>query len=303
MKIKLLRCVLSFSVLILCLACSRCDQPHAQEEEKIRIVTTIMPLAYLIEAIGGDRISITVIVPAGANLHTYEPVPTQMKALGKADLYVKVGSGIEFELAWMDKITRLNRKIAVCDASKGIRLIPMTGHNCGSTDAENGHYHGKGDPHIWLSPNNAVLMARNIRDALIGLDPLNEAFYMKNFSVLAVKLDSIKREIQDKLSGLENRKFLVFHPAWGYFADDFGLLQISAECSGKEPTPRQLKALIKQARHEAIRVVFVSPQFSRKSSKVIADEIGGRIMAIDPLSGDYINNLRETAEAFIESKT
>jgi zinc transport system substrate-binding protein len=285
-------------VLVSCIACT-CSRVHAEGE--IRVITTIMPLQYFIEAIGGDRVSVAVMVPPGANPHSYEPVPSQMRALSNADLYVKVGSGIEFELAWMDKIIRLNKKMAVCDASKGIRIIPMTGHSCADMPGREAHYHGQGDPHIWLSPNNAILMATNIRDALVGLDPEGKDFYTENLSLLIIQIDELKYEIQGKLDNIENRKFLVFHPAWGYFAADFNLIQISAECSGKEPTPRQLKRLIKQACGERIQVVFVSPQFSEKSAQVIAHEIDGRVIAIDPLSGDYVNNLRETARIFSQS--
>ncbi len=278
-----------------CIACT-CNRLHAEDE--IRIITTIMPLQYFIKAIGGDRVSVAVLIPAGANPHSYEPVPSQMRALSNADLYVKVGSGIEFELAWMDKIINLNRKMAICDASKGIRIIPMAEHSCADMPGREAHYHGQGDPHIWLSPNNAILMAANIRDALVSLDPERKDFYTENLSLFIIQIDELKYEIQGKLDNIENRKFLVFHPAWGYFAADFNLIQISAECSGKEPTPRQLKRLIQQARGEKIQVVFASPQFSQKNAQVIAYEIGGTVVAIDPLSGDYINNLRETAKAF-----
>lgn len=280
------------------MACG-CEKTHA--DEKLNVVTTIMPLEYFIKAIGGDRVSVMVMVAPGANPHTYEPLPSQMRVLSNADLYVKSGSGIEFELAWMDKIKGFNKNMAVCDASKGIRLIPMQEHACNSGHEAEAHFHGQGDPHIWLSPDNAILIAANIRDALIKLDPEEREFYAKNFSDLAIELHKLKREIRDRLDKIENKKFMVFHPAWGYFAADFGLVQITAECSGKEPTPRQLKELIKLARDKKIKVVFASPQFSQRSAQVIAREIGGRVVVIDPLSGDYIENLRKTAEALYKA--
>jgi zinc transport system substrate-binding protein len=280
--------------IISCVACG-CEKTHARE--KLNVATTIMPLQYFIEAIGGNRVSVMVMISPGANPHTYEPVPSQMRVLSNAGLYVKSGSGIEFELAWMDKIKGLNKNMAVCDASKGISLIPMQEHACNSGHGAETHLHGQGDPHIWLSPDNAILIAANIRDALIKLDPEGREFYNKNFSAVVIELDKLKREIRYRLDKIENRKFMVFHPAWGYFAADFGLVQITAECSGKEPTPRQLKELINLARDKKIKVVFASPQFSQRSAQVIAREIGGRVVVIDPLSGDYIENLRKTAEA------
>jgi zinc transport system substrate-binding protein len=295
---KAIKCTTFILAIISCMACG-CEKTHARE--KLNVATTIMPLEYFIKAIGGDRVSGMVMVSPGANPHTYEPVPSQMRALSNADLYVKVGSGIEFELAWMDKLKGLNKNMAVCDASKGIRLISMQEHACDTGHEQGVHIHGQGDPHIWLSPDNAILIAANIRDALIELDPEGREFYTKNFSAIAIKLDKLKRDIRDKLDRIENRKFMVFHPAWGYFAADFGLVQITAECSGKEPTPRQLKELIDLARDKKIKVVFTSPQFSQRSAQVIAREIGGRVVVIDPLSGDYIENLRKTAEAIYKA--
>jgi zinc transport system substrate-binding protein len=299
MKIVLaVKYIIFLVILIPCMVCG-CEKTRA--EEQINVVTTIMPLQYFIEAIGGKKISATVMVSPGANPHTYEPIPSQMKALNNADLYVKVGSGIEFELAWMDKIKGLNKNMAVCDASKGIRLISMQEHACNPGHEAEAHFHGQRDPHIWLSPDNAILIAANIRDALIKLDPKEREFYKKNFSAIAIELDKLKRDIHDKLDKIENRKFMVFHPAWGYFAADFGLVQISAECSGKEPTPRQLKELIKLARDQEIKVIFVSPQFSQRSANVVAREIRGKVVVIDPLSGDYIENLRKTAKAIYKA--
>ncbi|MFC1867110.1 metal ABC transporter solute-binding protein, Zn/Mn family [Thermodesulfobacteriota bacterium] len=269
-------------------------------EQKMATVTTILPMAYLIEQIGGELVDVTVMIPPGANPHTYEPTPAQMNALSNADLFMKVGSGIEFEILWMNKLAALNKKMSICDASRGIRLTHMGEHRPG--DEERGqHKHENKDPHIWLSPNNAIVMAGNIRDALIKIDPENKDYYEQNSSRLVVELDALKEEIRSKFKNLKNRTFLIFHPAWGYFAADFNLIQLSAEYSGKEPTPKRLNDLIKKAKRENIKAIFASPQFSKKSAEIIANEINGKVLMIDLLSKDYINNLRTAADAFVES--
>jgi zinc transport system substrate-binding protein len=210
----------------------------------------------------------------------------------------------------MDKLISFNKNMLVCDSSKGIKLIAMAEHHHEDEaeehhddvddeeehhHAEEGHHHGGQDPHVWLSPNNAIVMASNIRDALIKRDPGNEKFYRDNASRLVLELSDLKEEIASELAGLKNRNFLVFHPSWGYFAADFNLNQIAIEQGGKDPTPKQLAHLIEEAKEHNTKVILVSPQFSQKSARTIADEINGRIESIDPLPRDYINNLRRLA--------
>lgn len=268
-------------------------QTTASANGKIRVVTTITPMAFFIENIGGEKVEVTALIPPGANPHTYEPKPRQLNIISSADLFVKVGSGIGFELLWMKRIRSLNKKMPVCDASRGIHLINISGR-------DHGHNTNK-DPHIWLSPENAVIMTENILRAIRDLDPANAGFYRKNALLLINRLKSLKNEISNKFKNIKNRQFFVVHPAWGYFARDFNLKQNAIKYEGKEPTPARLARLIERARDENIKVIFASPQFSIKSADVIANEIHGKIVFIDPMSRDYINNLRHTANVLLES--
>lgn len=270
--------------------------PFSFAADKIAVTTTMMPLAFFIEEIGGPHVDVNVMIAESGNPHAYEPTPGQMRALSQADIYVKVGSGVEFELIWMDKLLALNPEMKVCDASKGIPLIPMEDHHDGHGDHDK-HY-GEYDPHVWLSLNNAVIMAENIRDALIDFSPDQKDFFVKNTAGLILRLDELKRYASQIFEKVGTRTFLIFHPAWGYFARDFHLTQIAAEQGGKEPTPRQLNALIRQAQQLGVKVIFASPQFSQKSARVIAAEIKGRVLLIDPLSKEYMENMRQVIEAF-----
>ena len=250
---------------------------------------------------------VTILIPPGGNPHTYELTPRQMNMLSKTDLYVKVGSGIEFELMWMKKIEDLNKSMPLCDVSKGITLIDTDdeGHDDEykeEEENEHGHnHHGRKDPHIWLSPVNAIVITENIKDSLSKIDPENSDYYDRNAATLITKLKTLKQDISIKLDKISQRQFFIFHPAWGYFARDFNLVQIPIELSGKEPTPERLGNLVKQARKDGIKVIFSSPQFSRKSADVIAKEIKGKVVFIDPMSDDYLNNLEKTAQLFRES--
>ena len=274
--------------------------------DKIGIVVSILPLQEFTEKIGGDKVSVSVMVPPGASPHSYEPKPEQLVNVGKAKMYVKVGSPIEFELTWLDKIISTNRNMTVVDASKGITLVKMEyeheNHEEGESEAHTLEEHDEGyDPHIWLSPKNAKIMVENIYKSLVSLDSKNEKFYTSNKEAYIRELNELDSKIQKALSGKKTKMFMVFHPAWGYFAKDYNLKQIPIEKGGKEATAKGIQNLINQAKEHNIRIVFVSPQFSTKSADVIAKEIKGRVVFIDPLAKDYINNLNKVSQAFSEA--
>lgn len=272
-------------------------QSYAYAEDRIKVVTTIPPIAFFIENIGGSSVDVKTMIPPGGNPHTYEPTPKQMNMLSKADLYVKAGSGIEFELTWMDRLRAINKKMSICDSSKGIHLIEVSEFE--KDDDHDHHHHSEKDPHIWLSLDNGVLITKNILKAIVGLDASNSEYYEKNATKLISDLKTLKKEIDEKLRNIEKRRFFIFHPAWGYFARDFKLIQVPVELSGKEPTPVRLTRLVKEAREADTRVIFSSPQFSKKSAEVIANEIDGKVIFIDPMSGDYLKNLEHTADLFL----
>lgn len=273
----------------------------ASGENRLKIVTTIPPLAFFIENIGSEKVEIETLIPPWGNPHTYEPSHKQMNILSKADLFVKAGSGIEFELLWMKRLKALNKGMPVCDSSEGIHLIDISDSEHEDEGDKDHHSHHHKDPHIWLSPGNAVKMSQNILQAIIDIDPSSSEYYEKNSTILINNLLSLKKDIENKLENIKNRQFFIFHPAWGYFARDFDLLQIPVEYSGKEPTPARMASLIKRARQENIKVIFSSPQFSKKNAEVIANEIDGDVVFIDPMAGDYLINLKHTAQLLLEN--
>jgi zinc transport system substrate-binding protein len=278
--------ILTVLVLITCLMAAAVACPQQTEaNNQLGVVVTILPQAEFVENIGGDKVDITVMVPPGASPHTYEPAPSQMAALSRARLYAKVGSGVEFELTWMDKLIAQNKDMLVVDCSKGIELQPMA---AGDEDEPAGGM----DPHIWMSPQNAQIMVRNIADGLIQIDPDSSAYYEQNRDAYLQKLAQLDQDIRDGLAGVKNRVFMVYHPAFGYFASCYDLTMLPIEAEGKEPTPAGLQHLVEQAKEYNIRVVFAEPQFNPQSAKVIADAIDGRVVLIDPLARDYIVNMR-----------
>ncbi len=260
--------------------------PEGEKDGRVGVAVTILPQAEFVEKVGGEKVRVTVMVPPGASPHTYEPKPAQMAALAEAEMYAKVGSGVEFELVWMDKLVATNKKMVVVDCSKGVTLREMAVE-------EEPEKHGRMDPHIWMSPVNARIMVSNICDGLVAVDPANKGYYQQNRDAYQQQLAEIDREMREGLAAVKNRRFMVYHPAFGYFAAEYGLTMIPIERGGKEPTAAGLKNLIEQAKAQDIRVIFAEPQFNPKSAEVIAEAIGGRVVLIDALAKDYIGNLRQ----------
>lgn len=279
---------IALTLLLLPAALATSCTPAGEANDGTGVVVTILPLAGFVNAVSGGSVDVTVMVPPGASPHTYEPTPSQMTKVADAELYVKVGSGIDFELVWLDKILAQNEDIQVVDCSAGVRLREPSGDG----GEGEGHAHGEADPHIWMTPSNAMIMVRNICEELALADPDNRVLYETNRDAYLQQLDQLDRDMTSALTGIDNRTFMAFHDSFGYFADEYDLTILSIEVEGKEPTAASLARLIDQAREHDIRVIFASPQFSQATPEVIADEIGARVVLIDSLAEDYLANMR-----------
>jgi zinc transport system substrate-binding protein len=275
--------------------------PQSQPSDRIVVAVSILPQVAFVEAVGGDQVEVVVMVPPGASPHTYELTPQQMVQLSRASLYAKVGSRVEFELTWLDRLMAANRDMLVVDCSRGIELLESDDHGHEAEDEdgedEDGHFHSGADPHIWLSVRNSQVMVRNIHEGLVHVDPANAEYYSRNLAAYLEELVSLDGDLEESLARLENRRFIVFHPAFGYFARDYNLVQVAVEQGGNEPDAQYIVRLITEAREHDIRIVFAAPQFSLRSAEVIASEIGGKVVTIDPLAPDYVTNMRAIAEA------
>lgn len=265
----------------------------------INVAVSIPPQKYFVQMIGGDHVKVEVLVPANAEPETYEPTPRQIATLSRADLYMKIG--VPLEKAWLQRFTAANPKMVIVDTARGIERMPMIKHAhehesppSAQTSAQKGL-----DPHIWLSPVLVRIQAMNIRDALIKADPAHAADYRQGYAKLAQKIDRVDGDILKSLVDhpLKQTRFIVFHPAFGYFAAAYGLTQIPIEIEGKEPGPRQLAELITFAKKNDIKVVFIEPQFAQKAAKTIADSIGGEVVTIDPLQEDWPAGMEAIATA------
>jgi zinc transport system substrate-binding protein len=251
----------------------------AQAAPKIKLVVSILPLKYLAERVGGDNVDVSALIGQGQNPELYEPQPTQISTLTKANVYYQIG--IPFEQVWIKKIPSLNPQITIVDLRTHIKFIKAEGET---------------DPHVWTSPIIAKQMAQDIRDSLIKLDQKSQNVYEQNYLALAKDLDNLDQEIKTKVAKIKIHTFLVFHPSWGYFADAYRLKQLAVEIEGKESGPQDIAAVMHQAEQEGIKVIFIQPQFGNTEAKALAGTMKIKVDTLDPLAYDYIGNLRLVAE-------
>ena len=270
-----------------------------EESQPIVVVATIVPLEEFVQEIGDGLVKTQVMIPPGANLHVYEPTPRQLQTVSAAQLYVALGSGLEFENLWLERLQSLNRSMAVCRSGEKVELIES--ENGAISGNHENHFHGRKDPHIWLSPKNALIIVKAIRDTLVQLDPGHAADYFQRWQNLDRELRKLDQELTKRFSGLKQREFLVYHPAWQYFAHAYGLREVAIEAEGKEPTATRIAGVIRRAREAGIRVIFASPQFNQKSAQVVAEELNGQVVLIDELARPYVQNLRSAADKIFEA--
>jgi zinc transport system substrate-binding protein len=302
-------------LLLLLLSLWGSSTANAQDKPagKVKAFVSILPIAYFVERVGGPNVEVRVLVGPGQDPHTFDPTPKVMAKLANAQVLFKMG--FPFEETLIKKIGATFKNLQVVDLQQGIKLRPMTEEEVEAEEA--GHGHGKRekhepshggadkhnhsheagdmDQHTWLNPQFAKIQARTIADTLIRIDPSHQAQYEKNLKDLQTDLDAVHEQLTKALAPVKGKSFFVFHPAYGYFGDAYGLKQIAVQLGGKEPTARQLARLIDLAKEDGVRVIFVQPQFSKKSAEALATAIGGAVAPLDDLAPDYLKNLQDMA--------
>jgi zinc transport system substrate-binding protein len=257
---------------------SGCGERAAPESDRPIVAVSVPPQAYFVERLANDWVRTEVMIPPGGNPHTHEPAISQVRAVGDATLFVMAGHpSFPFERRWLDRLVSQDRGIRIVDCFEGLEQR-------------------QGDPHVWLSPRAVRTFVPKIAAALADLLPDHREDIGEREEEFLAEIDRLDADIRSSLAGAGER-FYVFHPAWGHFARDYGLEQVPIEVDNKEPDPRQVAALIRRARDEKARVIFVQPQFSKRSAELIADEVGAKVVVVDPLARDWEANLRQAAAA------
>ena len=285
-------------------ACQSTTGSTTGNADQVNVTVSIVPLAYFAERIGGDWVNTNIMVSPGEEPHSYEPTPEQMVAISESPIFFSIG--VEYEDVWLPKFEEANPEMAVVNTSAGIDRIPVATSvaEIGTpTDVEADHHDEEGglDPHVWLSPENGKIIAENMLNGLIKVAPEHEADFRSNYDALIADIDALDAQIQATLAGDQNQSFMVFHPAWGYFAKQYGLEQIAVQVGGQDPSASELADLVDIARARGITVIFVQPSFNSATVEALAQEIGGTVAIADPLAEDWLANLNTIANALAES--
>ena len=271
------------------------------------LTVNILPQKYFVEKIVKDKFTINVMVKPGASPHNFEPKPSQMKSLVASKVYFLIGDATEKN--WIEKFKQNAKNTLFVDTTIGVEKIEMAKHEHEEVaqhdhkkdEKDEEHDHSGLDPHIWLDPVLVKIQAKNIYEAMIKIDSANSDFYKTNYEEFLKELETLDSNIKTILAPHKDKAFMVFHPSWGYFAKRYDLEQISIEIEGKEPKPNELVELIEESKKHDIKIVFVSPQFSQKSAQAISKNIGANVVAIDPLSDNWNENLQKVATQIANS--
>lgn len=245
--------------------------------EKISVAVTILPQAYFVERLGGKYVDVRVMIPQGVSPESYEPTAQRLIAFSRARIYIKIGQNVfPAEKKFLRILSEKSAFVKVIGFPEDIKQIPD-------------------DPHVWLSPAAVKKLAPKISQAIIGMDPRNKSYYENNLSLFLKDIEGMEIQIKTKLAGKEGGSFLVFHPAWGHFAAEFGLKQIAIEKEGKQASALHLRRIVEEAKEKRIDVIFVQRGFDSKGARSVAQEIKGRIIEVDPLEKDWLINLENFA--------
>jgi zinc transport system substrate-binding protein len=264
------------------------------------VAVSILPQAYFVERIAGTRVKPMVLVGPGQSPHAYEPTPRQMADLASAPLWLTIGA--DFEKALRPKIASLYPKLSIVDTTAGIKYRQLEAHNHEGEPVEAGHAEESGpDQHVWLGRQAVIAMAGSIRDALSRYDPAGASTYANNHDAFVKDINAVYDSLKAKLAPLEGKPVFVYHPAFGYFFDEYGIEQEAVETGGKEPTQKALAGLIKEARDDGAKVIFVQAQFPASAAESVAKSIGGVVVSIDPLAPDWLENIKRIGTALTKA--
>lgn len=286
---KNLYLILTTIVILFFSSCGVKDSNKIENSNKLNVYTSFYAMYDFTSKIGGDKINIKNLVPSGIEPHDYEPSPSDIANLEKADILIYNGAGME---GWIDKVldSLNNKNLVIVETSKGLKLIENT-----NTDEDL-----KYDPHVWLNPQNAKKQMEIIKDALVSKDPQNKEYYEKNYVENAKKIDELDKEYKDAVSKFKTKDIVVSHSAFGYLCDAYNLNQIAIEglLADAEPTPSKMAQIVKFAKENNIKYIFFEDLISPKVAQAIAREINAKTAVLNPFEGLKDEDIKAGKEYF-----
>jgi zinc transport system substrate-binding protein len=264
-------------------------QSHTLQSKKKVLFVSILPLKYFADQLIDGNFEVEVMVPPGASPETYSPTPKQMIHLSEAKAYFSIGY-LGFEQVWLANFKGTNPNLQVYPTSAGIEMIK-------EEHVHADHEHPAGvDPHIWSSPKTAQIMADNMCNGLKKIDPEHAITYEINLKKLKIQINKVDSTITEIFKASSGKRFVVFHPALGYLARDYGLEQLAIEFEGKIPSPKHLKQVIEASREAKVTFILIQKEFDAENAEVIATETGSTILQIDPLDYNWSDQVIDIAQ-------
>ena len=290
-KLAIIAIIITIPLVSIGVLSSDSTQFKKTNESKLQVMTSFYPLHEFAQKVGQEKVDVKLLVPVGIEPHDWEPTIKDVQQMQKSDLIIINGIGFE---SWTDKLSEMNYQGLVVDTSTGILT-----KNTDQKSSINEHVNMTGDPHIWLNPVFAKTQVHNIANAFSNSDPQNQKYYEDNAAKYTIELDLLDLKIRDELSTC-NHDFIAFHNAFSYFADEYGLTQhtiLPSYAPHAEPTAKTLVNVINKAKELNLEVIFTEETADPKTSQVIANEIGGKILVLSPIEiggdGTYISKMTE----------
>ncbi|MCU0305220.1 MAG: zinc ABC transporter substrate-binding protein [Thermoanaerobaculales bacterium] len=285
---------LAIALALISISTAACGGGSVDRVGSLRVAASIPPHGWLVGEVGGGAVEVVTILGPGDSPATFQPPDGAVSRVMSSR--VLFTAGVPFEGgAWLEAIAG---RLEVVRLDEGIadRVFGAADHASDGPDDGHGHRPGTVDPHAWLSPRRLIVQAARVAATLARLDPGNAREYATNLERLTGELAEVDRRCASLLAPFRGRELVVFHPAWGYFADDYDLVQVAIEIDGKEPSDADLTAIQERARQAGVGVVYVQPQIAGRSARAVATAIGARLETLDPLAPDVAANLQRTAE-------
>lgn len=284
-------------ILFLLAGCGSAQNPPAGNSkdgegsgDKLSVYTSFYPMYDFASKVGGDKVNIVNMVPAGTEPHDWEPTASDVSGLENAAVFIYNGAGMEH---WVEDVLKSlqNKELIAVEASKGLTL--MEGHHDHEDEDEHkeedkhSEEEEEYDPHVWLSPLNAKQQMENIKNSFIQADPGNKDYYEANYTKYAEDFDALDKEFKDTLSSLTKKDIIVSHEAFGYLCKAYGLNQIGIEglSPDSEPDPARMAEIIEFAREHKVKVIFFEELVSPKVAETIADATKAETVVLSPIEG------------------
>ena len=285
------------TIVLLVFVAGACNSPSGKSGERT-VTVTIPPVAWFVETIAGDDFNINVMLPPGADHHIWEPLPAQINSLSGSEALIANGQ-LGFEEAWMKRFLQVKPDMRILDLSQNIELISADTDADDEGHGHTEHMHEGADPHFWMSPAEAAIMAADISEFLSGLNPGSAEKYEANYLSLADSIAVLDSLVRNAVVSMKKKIVLIYHPALAYIARDYGFEQVSFEDEGKSPSPARMKELIDMAREKEIKTIFIQAEYDVRNAESLARESGAELVVINPMNRDWPATVREVANALL----